>query len=192
MIARLTTAPGVGLVIAAAFVSVVDEAKRFHHAYQLASYLGLVPLEDTTGGRDKRRLGSITKQGNAYLRALLTQAAHTILRHKSSGDPLGRWAKAIAERRGHHIAVVALARRLSGVLWAMWRDGTVYDAQIAATASAKGLRLQAQSVEQQAQSMKEAAVKARRRQRSIDKGLGAAAATARSRPVSTSRRASMH
>ncbi|WP_437625656.1 hypothetical protein [Sorangium sp. So ce1151] len=79
---------------------------------------------------------------------------------------------------------LALARRLSGVLWAMRRDGTVYDAQSAAVASAKGLRLQAQSIEQQAQSMKEAAVEARRRQRSIDKGLGAARATARSRPIS--------
>lgn len=87
---------------------------------------------------------------------------------------------------------MALARRLSGVLWAMWRDGTVYDAQSAAAASAKGLRLQAQAVEQQAQGMKNAALKARRRQRSIDKGLGAAAVTAPSRPVSTSRRASMH
>ncbi|WP_437972283.1 IS110 family transposase [Sorangium sp. So ce260] len=193
VIARLTTAPGVGLVVAAAFVSVVDEAKRFRHAHQLASYLGLVPLEDTTGGRDKRRLGAITKQGNAYVRMLLTQAAHTILRHKNkSDDPLRRWADAIAERRGRHIAVVALARRLSGVLWAMWRDGTLYDAQSAAAASAKGLRMQAQSVEQQAQAVKRAAVKARRRQRSVDKGLGAAASTATSRPISTSRRASMN
>ncbi|WP_437507246.1 transposase [Sorangium sp. So ce1099] len=90
----------------------MQESRR-HHLSRL------VPLEDTSGGRDKRRLGSITKQGNAYPRALLTQAAHTILRHKSGDDPLGRWAKAIDERRGRHIAVVALARRLSGVLRAL-------------------------------------------------------------------------
>ncbi|WP_437733206.1 transposase [Sorangium sp. So ce1335] len=60
--------------------------KCFRHAHQLASYLGLVPLEDASGGRDKRRLGSIIKQGNAYLRALLTPAAHTILRHKNTSD----------------------------------------------------------------------------------------------------------
>ncbi|WP_437608128.1 transposase [Sorangium sp. So ce834] len=47
---------------------VVDEAKRFRHAHQLASYLGLLPLEDTSGERDKRRLGAITKQSNAYMR----------------------------------------------------------------------------------------------------------------------------
>ncbi|WP_437296271.1 hypothetical protein [Sorangium sp. So ce426] len=87
---------------------------------------------------------------------------------------------------------MALARRLSGVLWAMWRDGTLYDAQSAAAASAKGMRLQAQSVQQQAQAMKRATVKARRRQRSIDKGLDAAAEAAPSRPTSTSRRASMN
>ncbi|WP_437972589.1 hypothetical protein WMF04_11460 [Sorangium sp. So ce260] len=78
---------------------------------------------------------------------------------------------------------MALARRLSGVLWAMWRDGTLYDAQSAAAASAKGLRLQAQSVEQQAQAIKRATAKAHRRQRSIDKGL--ADATRRSSPTVT-------
>ncbi|XXY54798.1 hypothetical protein WME91_27070 [Sorangium sp. So ce269] len=124
---------------------------------------------------------------------LLTQAAHTSLRHKNkSDDPLRRWADAIAERRGRPIAVVAMARRISGVLWAMWRDGTLCDAQSAAAASAKRLYLQAQSVEQQAHAMKRATAKAHRRHRSIDKGLDAATAAAPSRPTSTSRRASMN
>ncbi|WP_437505327.1 hypothetical protein [Sorangium sp. So ce1099] len=76
---------------------------------------------------------------------LLTQAAHTSLRHKnkSGDDPVRGWADALAARRGRHLAVVALARRVSGVLWAMWRDGTLYDAQSAAAASAKGLSLEA-------------------------------------------------
>jgi transposase len=174
VITRLTTAPGVGLVVAAAFVSVVDEAKRFRDAHQLASYLGLVPLEDTSGGRDKRRLGSITKQGNAYLRALLTQAAHVILLRAPGDDPLRRWAEAIETRRGRRIAIIALARRLSAVLWAMWRDGTVYDAAGAAMASAKGLRMQAQSLELQQLAMLRAAQKARTRQRAIGKMLGTA------------------
>lgn len=69
MIERLTTAPGVGLVVAAAFVAVIDEARRFEGAHQVESYLGLVPSEATTGG--KRKLGSITKQGNSYMRQLL-------------------------------------------------------------------------------------------------------------------------
>jgi transposase len=190
VITRLTTVPGVGLIVAAAFVSVVDEATRFRDAHQLASYLGLVPLENTSGGRDKRRLGAITKQGNSYLRALLTQAAHTVMRQPSGDDPIRHWAHAVAKRRGRHIAVIALARRLSAVLWAMWRDGTVYDATAAAAASAKGLRVQAQSVELQAQAMKQAAIKARGRQRSINKGLGGAAVSPKSTPTTATRRVS--
>ncbi|WP_437949587.1 transposase [Sorangium sp. So ce296] len=73
-------------IAAAAAAGERGSSRRAPSAHQLASYLGLVPLEDTSGGRDKRRLGSITKQGNAYLRALLTQAAHTILRHKKRND----------------------------------------------------------------------------------------------------------
>jgi transposase len=126
VITQLMTAPGVGPVVAAAFVSVIDEAGRFRNAHQVQSYLGLVPLEDTTGGADKRRLGKITKQGNGYVRALLVQAAWTLLRLRND-EPLKQWAESVAKRRGKSIAVVALARRLAGVLWAMWRSGTVYD-----------------------------------------------------------------
>jgi len=126
IIERLTTAPSVGLVVAAAFVSVVDEAHRFEGAHQLESYLGLVPREASTGG--KRKLGAITKQGNAYVRQLLVQSASSILRVGDADDPLRQWGRAVVERRGRKIAVVALARRLAGILWAMWRKGTVYEA----------------------------------------------------------------
>jgi transposase len=170
VINRLTTAPGVGLVVAAAFVSVVDDAGRFRDAHQVASYLGLVPRENTSGGRDKQRLGAITKKGNSYLRAMLTQAAQTILRVSRSDDPLWRWAENVALRRGKRIAVIALARRLAGVLWAMWRDGTVYDAAGAALASARGLRMQALSIEAQTAALKRAAAKARARQRKTGTG----------------------
>lgn len=172
-IAALTTAPGVGLIVAAAFVSVIDEAKRFRDAHQVASYLGLVPREDTSGGRSKQRLGAITRQGNAYLRSLLTQAAHVILRMKGD-EPLRLWAQGVEKRRGRRVAVVALARRLAGVLWAMWRDGTTYEASASAAASGRGLRVQAQSVEQRAVAMKRAEAKALVRARSIRKGLAAA------------------
>jgi transposase len=172
VIERLMTAPGVGMLVAAAFVSVVDEAKRFRNGHQVASYLGLVPLEDTSGGRDKRRLGSITKQGNAYLRALLIQGAHTILQRGPSDDPLRVWGRAVAKRRGNPIGVVAVARRIAGVLWAMWRDGTVYDGMGAATASAKARRVGKPSSEVEQAAMKRVAMKMRVRQRSIERGLG--------------------
>jgi transposase len=94
---------------------VIDEAGRFGDAHSVQAYLGLVPCEDSSGGR--RRLGSITKQGNSYARAMLVQAAWSVLRCGDESDPLVRWGHAVGERRGKRIAVIALARRLAGVLW---------------------------------------------------------------------------
>lgn len=136
MVVRLKTAPGVGAVLAAAFVSVVDDAQRFEDAHKLESYLGLVPSEKTSG---QRRLGSITKHGNSYLRGLLVQGAWSILRMKRA-DPLSEWGRAVMARRGASIAVVALARRLAGILWAIWRDNTVYEPARVGTMSARGVR----------------------------------------------------
>jgi len=112
-IERLTTAPGVGLIVASVFVSVVDEAHRFRHAHQVEAYLGLVPAETSSG--DRRRLGAITKHGNAYARAMLVQAAWLILRPHPTDDPLRRWGQDVARRRGRCVAAVAVARRLVGV-----------------------------------------------------------------------------
>jgi len=157
------TAPGVALIVAATFVSVIDEAKRFRNAHAVSAYLGLVPGENTTGG--KRRLGSITKHGNTYARSMLVQSAWQILRGGDANDPLRRWADALAKTRGKKIAAVALARRLAGVLWAMWRDGTVYDPGLQARESAKGLKTHAQSQELRAQAMARVAKKIQRRER---------------------------
>jgi transposase len=160
VVAQLRTVPGVGPIVAASFVSVIDEAKRFHNAHEVESYLGLVPSEDTTGG--KRRLGAISKHGNSYLRSLLVQAAWIIMRQPHRVDPLQCWAEAIAKRRGKRIAVVALARRLAGVLWAMWRDSTVYDPELVARKGARGLKRAAQSMEFQAAALERSAAKLRR------------------------------
>jgi transposase len=162
VIRRLMTVPCIGSVVAAAFVSVIDDAGRFRNAHQVESYLGLVPSEDSTGGR--RRLGGISKAGNSYLRSLLVEVSWVLLSKKQS-DPLGRWARQIARRRGHRIAIVALARRLAGVLWAVWRDGTVYDPQRLGLKSAEGVSRHAQQREFQAQALRAAAKKATERVR---------------------------
>ena len=161
------TAPGVGIIVAATFVSVLDDAKRFRNAHAVASYLGLVPGEDTTGG-GKRRLGGITKQGNTYARAMLVQAAWYILRAGDKNEPLHRWGSQIATKRGKKIAAVALARKLAGMLWAMCRDGTVYDAAFTARESAKGLKTSAQTQELLASAMANVARKLHRRTRKAD------------------------
>lgn len=162
-IALCATVPCVGLIIAATFVSVIDDAKRFRNAHAVGAYLGLVPSEATTGGPSRRRLGGITKQGNTMARVMLIQASWLILRSKDLDDPLHRWADNLAQTRGKRIAVVALARKLSGVLWAMWRDRTVYDSATNATESAVGVHRSARRQICRAERLEYAAKKLRRR-----------------------------
>jgi transposase len=168
VIQQLMTVPSVGVVTAAAFVSVIDDARRFTSARKVGAYLGMVPSEKSSS--DRRRLGSITKQGNSYLRSLLVEASWGIMR-RSDDDPLHRWAEAVAKRRGKNVAVVALARRLAGVLWAMWRNGTVYDAAWVGQRSAHGVALNAQDLDLRAAALKRAADKLRQRAQSYRRHL---------------------
>jgi transposase len=165
----LMTVPNVSVVVAAVFVSVIDDAHRFRNAHQVGAYLGLVPSEKSSG--EHRRLGSITKQGNSYARATLMQASWGLIRLSRSDDPLKQWANAVAHRRGKFIAAVALARRLAGILWAMWRDDTAYDAARVGSRSAAGLEKQAQETKFRATAMHSAAKKARQRARSHERKL---------------------
>lgn len=157
IIAHLCTVPGVGPIVAASFVSVVDDARRFRRAHQLESYLGLVPSEDSSGGR--RRIGAISKKGNSYLRAVLVQAAWSVLRHADRADPLRQWGEAVVRRRGKCIAVIAIARRLAGILWAVWRDGAVYDPLVLGGDTARGLRSSAERIQFQAHALERASRK---------------------------------
>jgi transposase len=128
IVARLATAPSIGPITASAIVATVDDITRFRTAHQFEAFLGLVPGERSSG--EKRRIGRITKAGNSRVRSLLVEAGWRILRAKSADTAaLRAWALRIAVRRGKRIAVVALARRLAGILFAMWRDGMVYDAR---------------------------------------------------------------
>ena len=152
VIKRLGTVPGVALIVAAAFVSVIDDAKRFRRAHHVEAYVGLVPSENTS---IHRKLGAITKQGNSYLRALLIQAAHSVFRLRAD-DPLKRWGEAIEQRRGKRIAVVAVARRLVGILWAMWRDGSLYSPTKLGLAAATGLSTHAKELTAEAEEQRAA------------------------------------
>ena len=127
VVALLATAPAIGPVTASALVATIDDITRFRSAHELEAYLGVVPGERSSG--EKRRVGRITKAGNARARWLLVEAGWRILRSKSPETAaLRAWALGIALRRGRRIAVVALARRLAGIVYAMWRDRTPYDA----------------------------------------------------------------
>ena len=121
---RLMTVPGVGPVTAVRFVAAVDEVKRFGDSHRLESYFGLVPGENSSSERKRRT--SLTKAGSPKVRCLLVQAAWSAWRSRPN-DPMVRWARTVAERRGKKVAITALARKLAGILHAIWRDGTVYD-----------------------------------------------------------------
>ncbi|HEU4590730.1 MAG TPA: IS110 family transposase [Steroidobacteraceae bacterium] len=125
VVAQLQTVPGVGPIVALTFRAFVDDVSRFAHASQVSAALGLVPREDSSA--ERRHRGHITKAGPPELRSLLVQAAWAHRLSKASGT-LRAWVDGLAARRGRRIAIVGLARRLSRILYAIWRDGTVFNA----------------------------------------------------------------
>jgi transposase len=119
---RLMTHPGVGPLTALAFVLIIGDVQRFHCGKQIASYLGLVPLEKSSGNR--RRLGHITKQGSSMMRFLLVEAGQVTVRS------LPEWRSRyfhLMTRRGRKTAKVAMARRLAIRLYWMWRQEKDYE-----------------------------------------------------------------
>jgi len=118
----LMTHPGVGALTALAFVLIIGNTERFQCGKQVASYLGLVPLEKSSGNR--WRLGHITKQGSSMVRFLLVEAAQVTVRS------LPEWRSQyfrLVMRRGRKTAKVAMARRLAIRLYWMWRRGLNYE-----------------------------------------------------------------
>jgi transposase len=122
---RLMTAPGVGPVVALAYHATIDDAGRFTTPGAVASYLGLVPREDSSG--ERQRKGAITKAGPSRMRVLLIQSAWHVWRSPRGSAALHAWVRRLADRRGRRIAIVAMARRLARILWAMWRDARDFD-----------------------------------------------------------------
>jgi transposase len=119
---RLMTHPGVGALTALAFVLIIGETERFQCGKQIAAYLGLVPLEKSSGNR--RRLGHITKQGSSIVRFLLVEAAQVTVRS------LPEWRSKyihLMMRRGRKTAKVAMARKLAVRLYWMWRKEWDYE-----------------------------------------------------------------
>jgi transposase len=119
---RLMTHPGVGALTALAFVLIIGNAERFGCGKQVASYLGLVPLEKSSGNR--RATGPHTKQGSSLVRFLLVEAAQVTVRS------LPEWRSKyhhLVMRRGRKTAKVAMARKLAVRLYWMWRKGWDYE-----------------------------------------------------------------
>ncbi len=117
----LMTQPGVGAITALAFVVTIGDASRFQRGKQVASYLGLIPREHSSGG--KQRLGAISKQGNGFLRLLLVEAAQTAVRLDES---LRKKYQHRCHRKPKGVAKVAAARKLAVRLYWMLRTNTGY------------------------------------------------------------------
>jgi len=129
VVVRLRTIPGVGLLTATALMAFVGDVRRFPSGRHLASYLGLTPRESSSGLR--RRLGAISKRGDPYVRMLLIHGARSVLLHakkKAYGeqDRLRAWALDRERTRGHNKAAVALANKMTRIVWAVWRREHVF------------------------------------------------------------------
>ena len=127
---RLRDVTGVGTITASALVATVANANDFHNGRQLAAWLGLVPRQWSSGG--KERLGRITKRGDTYLRGLLTQGARSTLQAALTRAPdrrtrLQAWIVATHDRIGYHKALVAIANKHARMLWAILAHGENYD-----------------------------------------------------------------
>lgn len=123
---KLEAIPGIGPITASALVATVGDAKNFRNGRQLAAWLGLVPKQESSGG--KTVLLGISKRGDAYLRTLLIHGARAVLwaaqRRKASVD---RWVQGLLERRNMNIAVVAMANKSARIVWALLAKDRQYD-----------------------------------------------------------------
>ena len=118
---RLEEVPGIGPIVATALVAEVGDWKAFSSGRNLAAWIGLVPKQHSTGG--KERLGGISKQGNRYLRWLLVAGAMAVIRYARQHGTKRPWLARIMERRPIKVAAVALANKIARMAWAMMVRG---------------------------------------------------------------------
>jgi transposase len=122
---RLMAIEGIGPISATALVSAVGDARQFASGRQFAAWLGLVPSQHSSGG--KERLGSISKRGDKYLRTLLIHGSRAVLRHcQDKTDKRSEWLNKLMCRRNTNIATVALANKNARIIWAILSKGETY------------------------------------------------------------------
>ncbi len=127
---RLETIPGIGPITASAIVATVSDASLFRSGRQLAAWLGLVPRQNSSGG--KERLGRISKQGDPYIRRLLVVGAHAVLRFSRKGKAAPtQWATELLAKKPYTVVAVALANKMARIVWALMMTGKRFEARAA-------------------------------------------------------------
>ena len=130
---RLDEIPGVGPMLATALVASVADPKVFRSGRNFSAWIGLVPKQHSSGGKD--RLGSISKQGDRYLRSLLMAGALAVIRYaKINGAKHRPWLTALLVRRPVKVAAIALANKIARMVWAMMARGERYKEPVALAA----------------------------------------------------------
>lgn len=124
---RLKQLRGVGPMTSTALLAAVGDATQFKNGRQMAACLGITPIQNSSGG--KERLLGISKRGDSYVRTLLIHGARSVIYSaRNKTDPLSLWVKRIADKRHPNVAAVALANKTARIAWAMIRNGTDYRA----------------------------------------------------------------
>lgn len=122
---RLATIPGIGIITATALAAAVTDPGLFRSGREFAAFLGLVPRQNSSGGKD--RLGRISKMGDGYLRKLLVVGATSVIRRaRTSSSASAVWINALLERRPARVVAVAMANKNARVAWAVLKRGEVY------------------------------------------------------------------
>ena len=130
---RLDDCPGVGPMLATAVVATIADPKAFRSGRNFSAWIGLVPKQHSSGGKD--RLGSISKQGDRYLRGLFVVGALAVIRYaKVHGTKLRPWLTALLARRPTKVAAIALANKIARMVWAMMVKGERYKEPVALAA----------------------------------------------------------
>ena len=122
--AQLTEVPGVGPLLASAFVATIADPSAFKTGRDLAAWIGLVPKQNSSGG--KERLGGISKAGNRYLRQMLVVGAMAVIRYAERHGTRRPWLVQLMQRRTTKVAAVALANKMARIVWALMTSGERY------------------------------------------------------------------
>jgi transposase len=130
---RLESIPGIGVLGASAITATVTDPSAFRSGRDLAAWIGLVPRQDSTGG--KQKLGPISKQGDRYLRRILVVGAHAVLRRAKQSPEKYPWLTQLLARRPFKVVAIALANKMARVAWALLAGGGSYRAPALAAAA---------------------------------------------------------